>query len=822
MRNTSLKCLTAVRRYVSTFSYVALLLLATRADSQNAGTGNIQGTVTDSTGAVLANANVTLTEVATGVKHETKTDNAGLYVFPNIPITTYNLVATAPGFETYKQTGIVLEVGSNIAINPALAVGKAEIEIDVHSEGLALQTEDATYKQTIDSTQITEMPLNGRQLTGLLQLSGGATPASGNDFTGSKYSYQAVAISVAGGMGNSTLWRLDGGDNSDYMAGANLPFPFPDAVNQFSVESSTLGAQDGMHAGGMVNMVTRSGTNQFHGSGFEFIRNNIVDATNFYTLPCVNGAVPPSCGKDQLHQDQYGGTIGGPVWLPRLYDGKDRLFFFAGFQYTRSVSSSADTSAYVPTAANLAGDFHLTAPTAAAGPNVCSTKTTQLVDPLTGNIVPNNIYTTAPTWNPVSLALDKYLPTIVPLPDGSDLCGHVLYAIPSENFDKQFVTRVDYKIGPNDQLYGRYLLDSYQLPSFFFPTNILVTTQSGNPEQRVQTGTVGENHLFTSSLLNSAHIALLRRRNDRGYNPSDINACTLGDGITCAVPTGLNLGTGGNGIGGFSMGGSTNSLAYFNDNTLAIDDDVTWLHGKHQFVFGGEYVRNQLNISNAFGSNGTFSFGSNYSSYGPYGSKTQAADNPEVGVTNVGDGALDFLEGTMSGFSQTKQQQNALRTTIPSLYIQDTFHSTKKLTLVFGLRWDPFYAPIDVFNRGETFSYSAYLAGRQSSVYPTAPPGVLFYGDPGVPRSFTQSSPNQWDPNFGFSYDPLGDGKTVLRGGGSTCTTCPTTLRRSETNRTRPSPLPSASRSTPIFPSPTRGAFPMLPEAPERPIPPAS
>ena len=129
------------------------------------------------------------------------------------------------------------------------------------------------------------MPLNGRQLTSLITLSGGSAPAAGNDFTGSKYSYQTIAVSIAGGMGNSTLWRLDGGDNNDYMGNGNLPFPFPDAVSQFSVESSVLGAQDGMHIGGMVNMVTRSGTNIYHGSGFEFIRNNFIDATNFYVMP---------------------------------------------------------------------------------------------------------------------------------------------------------------------------------------------------------------------------------------------------------------------------------------------------------------------------------------------------------------------------------------------------------------------------------------------------------------------------------------------------------------------------------------------------------
>jgi len=751
--------------------------------AQIAGTGTIQGTVTDQSGAVIPNAAVTLTELATAVKREAKTDSAGIYVFPNIPIATYTLDVTAPGFETYEQTGIILEVGSNIAISPKLTVGKTDAKVEVHADSLALQTEDATYKQTIDSNELLEMPLNGRQMTNLLTLTGGTTPASGNDFTGSKYSYAAIGISVAGGMGNSTLWRLDGADNGDYMAGANLPFPFPDAVSQFSVEASSLGAQDGMHAGGEVNVVTRSGTNTFHGSGFEFIRNNFIDATNFFVLPCVNGNKPPSCGKDTLHQDQYGGTIGGPVRIPKLYNGKDKFFFFAAFQYTRVKQESASSFAYVPTPANLAGDFSVeagvptstpgTGPTTGTAPNpLCGTKLTQLVDPLTGAPVPGNVYPAGmlPAWNAQSLALLKYFPKVVPLADGSDVCGHVQYTIPNQNFDKQFITREDYTLGPKDNLYGRYMLDSYQLPAYFFPTDILVTTASGNPEQRVQTGTIGEDHTFTSKLVNSAHIAVLRRLDDRGYNPSDINACTLGVSINCAVPAGLYVTNGGQDPIP-NLGGGTNAIAHFNDNTLAIDDDLTWLAGRHQFVIGGEFVRNQLNISNAYSSNGVYGFNSNYSEYGPYGTQKQAALNGNYCAscatqpTQYGDGQLDFLEGAMNSFSQSKQQQNAMRGNVPSLYVQDTFHATKQFTLVLGLRWDPFYNPYDVFNRGTNFNSADFVANIHSNVYPTAPAGMLFYGDPGVPRNFSASSPNQWDPNVGFTYDLAGDGKTVFRAG---------------------------------------------------------
>jgi hypothetical protein len=544
--------------------------------------------------------------------------------------------------------------------------------------------------------------------------------------------------------------------------------PFPDAIGQFTQESSVMGAQDGMKAGGMVNVVTKSGTNSFHGNAFEYIRNDFIDASSFF-----------SDSHDRLHQNEYGGTIGGPVWIPKLYNGKNRLFFFAGFHRLTYDDVASNQTATVPTALELAGDFRAENgdPINGTAPNsLCSTKPLaqlQLVDPVTGALVENsagqgNVYQTTPNWNTNSQAVLAYLPKVVPLKSGLDVCGGIQYAIPNEHYDKQFITREDYNIGAKDNLYGRYFLDSYQVPSFYSPTNILLTSQAGNPEERVQTGTIGENHIFTSNLVNSAHIAVMRRYHTRAYNSADISACT-GAGFTiiatCAVPNGLQLSTGGNGIGGFSIGNSTNSPAHFNDNTGVIDDDLTWVKGRHLINFGGEYVRNQLNISNTFTGVGVYGFGSNYSSYGPYGSKGTAANNPNAGITALGNGQLDFLEGAMNDFSQGKEQQNALRSTIPALYVQDTFHTTKKLTLVFGIRWDPNYMPTDVFNRGATFSNAAFLAGTQSTVYPNAPAGVLFYGDPGVSKSFTRSSPNQWDPNIGFTYDPLGDGKTVIRGG---------------------------------------------------------
>ncbi len=328
----------------------------------------------------------------------------------------------------------------------------------------------------------------------------------------------------------------------------------------------------------------------------------------------------------------------------------------------------------------------------------------------------------------------------------------MFYAIPYQLADNQFVTRADYTVSSKQNIYGRYFIDGYQLPAFFSPTNILITTQSGNI-QRVQTFTLGDAYTFTSNFVNSAHISILRRVNNRGYASNDINAATLGVNAFQVVPNGLQMAE-----GKFSIGGGTNSVAHFNDNTASIDDDVTWVRGRHQIAFGGEWVQNQLNIGNAYEGNGIFTFNGEYSGSGAKGGSV------------IGDQNLDFLKGTLGTsqpFQQSKQQQNALRGPIPSLYIQDTFHATSRLTLVGGLRWGPNIMPHDYFNRGVVFSQANFISNTVSTVYPNAPAGALYYGDKGVTKQFTQNSVWQFSPNIGVSFDPMGNGKTVIRAGGA-------------------------------------------------------
>ncbi len=704
---------------------IAALLFAGRSYAQTAGTASLQGTITDSTGAVIPNAAITLTNTATQVVRKTTSDGSGLYSFPNTAIGTYSLGVTVAGFQSYKQTNIVLEVGSSIAVNVKMTIGEATQQIEVKAEGLALQTEDSSYKQTIDSQTVTEMPLNDRLMTDLITLSGAATVAPGSDMTTSKNFPTSKSISIAGGAGNQTTYRLDGGDNNDYMTNVNLPFPFPDAVNQFSVETAVLGAQGGSHPGGLVNVVTKSGTNQWHGNAFEFIRNNIIDASSFF-----------STTPDKLHQDFWGGTIGGPAI-------HDKLFFFVGYQHLHLTSNANNKTAYVPTAANLAGDFSVTDSSA------CTKGASQLVDPFTGAKLTNNHINPA-EFSKAALATAKYLPI-----SSADQCGAVSYSIPSAQFENQFITREDWTISPKHTLYGRYFLDGYDTPAYFYPTNILVTTSPGTNE-RVQTLTLGETWTISSRTVNLFHATGLRRRDDRGP-ATGINPSTVGINVYSPYQTTLQLSISSK----FGTYCGICAPAVFNDNTFSFADDLNLVRGKHQIVLGGEYVRNQLNISNAYQSNGSFSFSGQFGQYGPSGSPSSSIPKGATG----NDANLDFLTGAMSGMGQSRQQQNALRAPIPSLYVQDTYHANHRVVLAGGVRWVPEFEPFDYFNRGSQFSYSDFLSSTTSGIFPNAPAGILFYGDKGVPRAFTKNSIWQFSPNIGITFDPTGTGNTVFRAG---------------------------------------------------------
>lgn len=712
MRNQRTSGLSNLLLFLSLFT----LVLLPKAWSQTAGTASVQGTVTDPTGAAIANATVTLKQTATGVSRVSTTDTQGVYAMPNVPVGAYTLSVTAQGFQTFNQTG-VLEVGNNITIDPHLQVGSASEHIDVEASGVALETETSTFKQVIDQTRITEMPLNGRQATQLVLVSGGAVTAPGNDMVGSKNYPSSTVIAVAGSQGNYNNYVLDGGYHTDNFTNVNLPYPFPDALHEFSVESNSLPARNGIHPGSLVNVVTNSGSNQWHGTVFDFVRNNVINATNFF-----------STSKDTVKRNQFGGTFGGRIIT-------DKLFFFGGYQGTREHKTGNSTSYCLPTPAMLAGDFSQM-PTSGN----CASTGAAFKNPLTGAPNPSRQIPVS-DFSPAALNLVKMLPL-----SQANSVGQVNVALPGNNTEDQYVGRIDYTWNDRHSLFGRYFLTNYNLPAYYSPTNILLTTVPGN-DMRVQTFTLGDTFIINPHLVNTFHGTYSRRRNNRGPTAGGINANDLGVNIYLYSPIDLRIQMN----GGFNTGCGTCAPGYFNVNTEHFADDIDWLVGKHQIAFGGEFIRTGDNTRTGYLFNGSYSFGGQAS----------------------GEILADFLTGQMTSygstnaFSQSRTQDTTYRQNVFSIYGQDTWHLTPRLTVNYGVRWEPNLYQTDKFGRGATFDRSAFDANQHSTTFPNAPAGASFYGDPGVPKSFTG---NQWanlSPRVALTLDPFGNGKTVFRAGGA-------------------------------------------------------
>src|SRR5438093_5052846 len=300
------------------------------------GTSQIQGVVHDASGAAIGGAEVKATQTDTGVVRTVASSEDGTYVLSNLPLGPYRLEVSRAGFTTYVQTGIVLLVATNPTINVSLQVGAVTEQIQVEANAALVETQTTSVGTVIENQRILELPLNGRNPVELIQLAGAAVPGGINGSAGFP---GGLNISVAGSQLSGVTYLLDGALHNNPFDAVNLPFPFPDALQEFKVETSTLTAQNGLHSGAAVSAVVKSGTNEFHGNLFEFFRNGKLNARNANALR-----------RDTLKRNQYGGTIGGPIV-------KERLFFFAGYQGTKTRSDPADRPGFVPTARMLAGDF---------------------------------------------------------------------------------------------------------------------------------------------------------------------------------------------------------------------------------------------------------------------------------------------------------------------------------------------------------------------------------------------------------------------------------------------------------------------------------
>ncbi len=687
---------------------LALFLPASALHAQTTAVAQVSGTVTDASGGAVANAQVTMTETDKGQVHTGATDSSGHYVLPNLPVGPYRFEVKVNGFKDYQQTGIVLVVNNNIQIDAPMQVGSLSEKVEVTATASLVETKETSVASVIDEQRINDLPLNNRQATQLILTLGAAVNADSGD-TGSKTFWNATRISVAGGQGNGTAYLLDGGDATDAMSNVNMPFPFPDALQEFSIETSAVSSRFGTHPGATVNVVTKSGSNAFHGDLFDYLRNGDLDARNFFS----------TSGHDSLKRNQFGGTAGGKII-------KDKLFYFGGFQGTRNRSNPPQSITHIPTSAMLNGDFSTIA-SAACG------KFVQLVNPngntpYAGNQIPVS------TLSPVATALTQYLPT-----SAATSCGQVTFGIPQTGDEEQYIGRVDYAASQNHTIFARYFADDWRNPPVLVGKNLLTTTSPGNFEL-AQEATVGDSYTFGPGTVNSFHLGFNRIRDNRGPTNFPINWTDLGSQMYSAVPNFLLIGSM---TGGFTTYCGTCAPGHFNVSSYQIADDVDLIRGRHQIAIGINLLRIQNNTVSGFDENGIPAFNGQF----------------------TGLGMADFLLGRMSDFQQTNATPDDLRQWAMSIYAQDSFKLNTKFTFNFGLRWEPTFADPDKYGRGTSFNQTAFLAGQGSTKNPTAPPGLFFPGDPGIPAANWFGSYGNFAPRIGGVWNPHGDGRDTLRVG---------------------------------------------------------
>jgi len=685
-------------------------------NAQAVAIAEVDGHVVDPSSQAVVGAQVRMTEIDKQQVRATVTDAQGRYALPNLPVGNYILDVTAQGFKSYRQTGIVLQVANNIEANVTMQIGSVNESISVSADAAMVETKENAISQVIDQKRIEDLPLNGRNPTQLITLTGAATTTPAGDLTGSKNiqgSNGSGTFSVAGGQANGLSYLLDGGDNNDAFSNVNLPLPFPDALQEFSVQTSAMPAQYGLHPGGVVNAVTKSGSNSFHGDLFEFLRNGDFNARQANTP-----------ARDTLKRSQFGGVAGGRII-------RDKLFYFGGYQGTRQRSTPPSTISYVPTAAALNGDFSTLDSLQSAG-GCQSSKAISLKNPFTGAAFPNNQIPVS-LFDPAALKLARnYLPAT------TDPCGRTQYGIPANNPDDQYIGRVDYIRSEKHSMYGRYYLYDYTAQATFDGKNVLTTTVPGNAD-RSQTVTFGDTYSFSPTVLNSFHATFDRRRDNRGAAPNFISLSTLGVDTYQKLPNFLQITV----SNYFNAGCGTCAQGFFNVNTFQLSDDFNIIRGRHQIALGVDGRKLQLNIANNQQVNAQVTFNGSLS----------------------GDALADFLLGKMSSFNQGNENPNALRQTVFAAYVQDTFRATRHLTLNFGLRWEPSLVPYDKYDRGNIFSPAAFNANQHSTVYPNAPAGLLFAGDALNPngKAFSESHWLTSSPRAGLVWDPAGDGKQTIR-----------------------------------------------------------
>ncbi len=726
--------------------------------------GSITGTVKDPSGGAVGKATVTATKNGTGIQQTVTTDEKGFYSFPSLPVGDYDIEVTSASFRPYQRTGVILDANSALTVDVVLAIGDRREVVTVAEKELQVETTSTQNGEVISGAQMTSVPLNGRSFTDLLALQPGVAPVT-SITPDTVQDVGASALSPSGALNPGTIsingqrefansFIVNGSDvEEDVNMGAAV-VPNLDAIAEFRILTNNFDAEYGEFSGGQINVVTKSGTNEFHGNLFEFVRNTDLDARNHFSP--MRGA---------FDQNQFGATFGGPI-------RKNKIFFFGDYQGTRSTQGIDTGQIPVPSAQDRTGNLSDLASSFVTTDANGNTVPTTVHGPYFANLLSQKlgygVTAGEPYYTPGCTNLTCVFPgAVIPQNAWSAPATNLLQYIPTPNNANGTFSTSAYNETVRDDK-GAYRLDANTrwglLSAYYFlddwsQNNPFPIAQGGANVPgfnalylgRAQVLSLGDSKTVSSTAVNEFHFSYMRNANDLGKPVGGVGVSLAsqgfetGPGTPGIVPLSPKTeGVESVGFNGYTIGTNTNELKQI-ENTFQWLDNFSKVAGTHTIKFGGEFHYDQVNVDAIAQFNGSFLF---------FGTET-------------GSDFADFLIGAPSQYNQSQLQSFYGRNQYVGLYGQDSWRVSRSLTFNYGLRWDRIEPWYEKYNQIATF-----VAGQQSVVFPGAPAGILYPTDPGVSRTLAPPGNRDFAPRIGLAYSPsaFGDGllDKILGGPGKT------------------------------------------------------